>query len=41
MSLQSVDRVSIHVLVDNVTDMLSSTPSFVETEDRPCDRSAA
>lgn len=32
MSLQSVDRVSIHVLVDNATDMLSSTPSFVETE---------
>jgi 7,8-dihydropterin-6-yl-methyl-4-(beta-D-ribofuranosyl)aminobenzene 5'-phosphate synthase len=27
-----VDAVDIHVLVDNATDMLSSVPSFVETE---------
>jgi len=30
--LAAVDQVEIHVLVDNVTDNLSSTPAFVETE---------
>ncbi len=30
--LIAVDSVDIHVLVDNSTDMLSSVPSFVETE---------
>lgn len=30
--LNPVDSVEIHVLVDNVTDSLSSVPSFVETE---------
>lgn len=30
--LDPVDSVEIHVLVDNVTDSLSSVPSFVETE---------
>ncbi len=30
--LAAVDSVDIHVLVDNSTDMLSSVPSFVETE---------
>ena len=32
MPLAAVDRLEIQVLVDNATDMLSSTPSFVETE---------
>jgi hypothetical protein len=27
-----VDRVEVHVLVDNVTDSLSTVPSFVENE---------
>ena len=31
-TLVPVDRLEIHVLVDNATDMLSSTPSFVEHE---------
>ena len=31
-ALQQVDSVDVHVLVDNVTDNLSSVPSFVETE---------
>lgn len=31
-SLQPVDRLGIHVLVDNVTDTLSSTPPFVTRE---------
>jgi len=31
-SLQSVDRLDIQVLVDNVTDSLSSTPAFVTRE---------
>jgi len=31
-SLSPVDRVEIHILVDNVTDSLSSVPGFVETE---------
>jgi 7,8-dihydropterin-6-yl-methyl-4-(beta-D-ribofuranosyl)aminobenzene 5'-phosphate synthase len=30
--LAAADRVEIHVLVDNATDMLSSAPAFVETE---------
>ncbi|MBI3433731.1 MAG: MBL fold metallo-hydrolase [Proteobacteria bacterium] len=30
--LVAVDRLEIHVLVDNATDMLSSTPAHVETE---------
>lgn len=30
--LDPIDSVEIHVLVDNVTDSLSSVPSFVETE---------
>src|SRR6185312_525615 len=30
--LLAVESADIHVLVDNATDMLSSTPSFVETE---------
>lgn len=32
VALQSVDRVEIQILVDNVTDNLSSVPSFVQTE---------
>jgi len=32
MALEPVDRVEILVLVDNATDMLSSTPSHVESE---------
>jgi 7,8-dihydropterin-6-yl-methyl-4-(beta-D-ribofuranosyl)aminobenzene 5'-phosphate synthase len=32
VSLAPIDRVDVHVLVDNVTDILSSVPSFVETE---------
>jgi 7,8-dihydropterin-6-yl-methyl-4-(beta-D-ribofuranosyl)aminobenzene 5'-phosphate synthase len=31
-SLQAVDSAEVHILVDNVTDSLSSVPSFVETE---------
>ena len=31
-ALQPVDRIEIQVLVDNVTDSLSSTPSFVTRE---------
>ena len=31
-NLAAVDSVDIQILVDNVTDMLSSVPSFVETE---------
>lgn len=31
-TLEPVDRVEVHVLVDNVTDSLSSVPNFVETE---------
>lgn len=30
--LKQVDRVEVHILVDNVTDNLSSVPAFVETE---------
>src|ERR687896_446243 len=30
--LAPVDRISILILVDNVTDMLSSVPRYVETE---------
>lgn len=30
--LAAVDSAEFHVLVDNVTDSLSSVPSFVETE---------
>jgi 7,8-dihydropterin-6-yl-methyl-4-(beta-D-ribofuranosyl)aminobenzene 5'-phosphate synthase len=32
LTLDPVDSVDVHVLVDNVTDNLSSVPSFVETE---------
>ncbi|HTZ00874.1 MAG TPA: MBL fold metallo-hydrolase [Xanthobacteraceae bacterium] len=32
IDLQPVDRVEIHVLVDNATDSLSSTPANIETE---------
>ncbi len=32
LALTPVDSVDVHVLVDNVTDNLSSVPSFVETE---------
>jgi 7,8-dihydropterin-6-yl-methyl-4-(beta-D-ribofuranosyl)aminobenzene 5'-phosphate synthase len=32
MTLEPVDRLEIHILVDNATDTLSSTPAFVETE---------
>ena len=31
-AVKSVDSVDVHILVDNVTDNLSSVPSFVETE---------
>jgi len=31
-NLAAVDSVDIHILVDNITDSLSSVPSFVETE---------
>ncbi len=31
-TLKAVDTVEVQVLVDNVTDNLSSVPSFVETE---------
>ena len=31
-ALQQVDSVEVHILVDNVTDNLSSAPAFVETE---------
>jgi hypothetical protein len=31
-ALQAVDRLDVTILVDNVTDNLFSTPSFVETE---------
>ena len=30
--LKPVDRVEIHILVDNATDSLSSVPKHVETE---------
>ena len=30
--LRAVDSAEFHVIVDNVTDSLSSVPSFVETE---------
>ena len=30
--LESVDRVEIRVLIDNVTDSLSSVPAFVDKE---------
>jgi len=32
LTLSPVDSVALHVIVDNVTDNLSSVPSFVETE---------
>lgn len=32
LTLDPIDSVEVHVLVDNVTDNLSSVPSFVETE---------
>jgi 7,8-dihydropterin-6-yl-methyl-4-(beta-D-ribofuranosyl)aminobenzene 5'-phosphate synthase len=32
LTLDPIDTVEVHVLVDNVTDNLSSAPSFVETE---------
>lgn len=32
MKLQPADSVEVHILVDNVTDSLSSVPAFVETE---------
>ena len=32
LSLKPVDSVDVHMLVDNVTDNLSTVPSFVETE---------
>jgi 7,8-dihydropterin-6-yl-methyl-4-(beta-D-ribofuranosyl)aminobenzene 5'-phosphate synthase len=32
LKLDPIDSVDVHVLVDNVTDSLSSVPSFVETE---------
>ena len=31
-SAAAVDRVEVHVLVDNVTDSLSTVPSYVENE---------
>lgn len=31
-NLQAVDSAEVHIIVDNVTDSLSSVPSFVETE---------
>ena len=31
VTLHPIDSVEVHVLVDNVTDNLSSVPSFVET----------
>lgn len=31
-SLQAVDSAEVHILVDNITDSLSSVPDFVETE---------
>jgi 7,8-dihydropterin-6-yl-methyl-4-(beta-D-ribofuranosyl)aminobenzene 5'-phosphate synthase len=36
--LHAVDSAEVHVLVDNVTDSLSSVPSFVETEFAGLDR---
>jgi 7,8-dihydropterin-6-yl-methyl-4-(beta-D-ribofuranosyl)aminobenzene 5'-phosphate synthase len=38
LDLQEVDSVEVHVLVDNVTDNLSSVPVFVETEIAALDR---
>lgn len=35
LNLQPVDRLEIQVLVDNVTDTLSTTPPFV-TRELPC-----
>ena len=32
VTVKAVESVDVHVLVDNVTDNLSSVPSFVETE---------
>lgn len=32
VTLEAVDSAEVHVIVDNVTDSLSSVPSFVETE---------
>jgi 7,8-dihydropterin-6-yl-methyl-4-(beta-D-ribofuranosyl)aminobenzene 5'-phosphate synthase len=32
VTLEPVDKVEVHVLVDNLTDNLSSVPAFVETE---------
>jgi len=32
VTLQPVDRVEVHVLVDNLTDSLSSVPDYIETE---------
>ena len=37
-TLQPVDRLEIQVLVDNVTDSLSSTPAFVTREWVPLQR---
>lgn len=38
MRLDPVDSVEVHILVDNVTDSLSSVPSYVETEFAGLDR---
>ena len=32
ITLEPVDKIEVHILVDNVTDNLSSVPNFVETE---------
>ena len=38
LAIQEVDAVEVHILVDNVTDNLSSVPAFVETEIAALDR---
>jgi 7,8-dihydropterin-6-yl-methyl-4-(beta-D-ribofuranosyl)aminobenzene 5'-phosphate synthase len=38
LTLDPVDSLEVHILVDNVTDNLSSVPSFVETEITALDR---
>jgi 7,8-dihydropterin-6-yl-methyl-4-(beta-D-ribofuranosyl)aminobenzene 5'-phosphate synthase len=38
LTLDPVDSLDVHILVDNVTDNLSSVPSFVETEITALDR---
>ena len=37
-TLEPVDGIDVQIIVDNVTDSLSSVPSFVETELAALDR---